>query len=54
VVSGLVGGLLLLIAFGIIETRVADPMFSVSLLKIRPFWAGNWRGTFMNSLLAVS
>ncbi len=41
VVAGLVGGTALLIAFAIIETRVADPMFSMSLFKIRPFWAGN-------------
>jgi MFS family permease len=41
VVAGLVGGVVLLIAFGIIETRVPHPMFSMTLFKIRPFWAGN-------------
>ena len=32
---------LLLVAFGVIETRVADPMFSMSLFRIRAFWTGN-------------
>ena len=41
VLAGLVGGALLLIVFAIIETRVSDPMFSMSLFRIRPFWAGN-------------
>ena len=27
--------------FAVIETRVADPMFRLSLFKIRPFTAGN-------------
>jgi MFS family permease len=35
------GGLAVLIAFCVIETRVADPMFRLSLFRIRPFTAGN-------------
>jgi MFS family permease len=34
-------GLAVLIAFCFIETRVADPMFRLSLFRIRPFTAGN-------------
>ncbi|HEX5089316.1 MAG TPA: MFS transporter [Nocardioides sp.] len=41
VVAGLVGGVLLLVAFVVIENRVADPMFSMHLFRIRPFAAGN-------------
>jgi MFS family permease len=41
VVSGLVGGVVLLVAFGIIETKIAEPMFRMSLFKIRAFAAGN-------------
>ncbi|MFT4010580.1 MAG: MFS transporter [Nocardioidaceae bacterium] len=41
VLAGLVGGTLMLIAFCIVESRVADPMFALSLFRIRPFWAGN-------------
>jgi MFS family permease len=37
----LIGGVALLVVFGIIETRTADPMFDVSLFKIRAFTAGN-------------
>jgi MFS family permease len=35
------GGLAVLAVFCVIETRVADPMFRLSLFKIRPFTAGN-------------
>ncbi|HMH92133.1 MAG TPA: hypothetical protein VK586_13750, partial [Streptosporangiaceae bacterium] len=35
------GGVALLAVFAVIETRVADPMFRLSLFKIRPFTAGN-------------
>jgi MFS family permease len=34
-------GLVVLIAFCFIETRVAEPMFRLSLFRIRPFTAGN-------------
>jgi MFS family permease len=41
-VLGLIGGgLLVLAAFCVIETRVADPMFRLGLFTIRPFTAGN-------------
>src|SRR5260370_15265504 len=47
-VIGLVGGGLATLAiFGVIEPRVAEPMFRLALFKIRPFTAGN-----MASLLA--
>jgi MFS family permease len=35
------GGLAVLIAFCVIETRVPDPMFRLTLFRIRPFTAGN-------------
>jgi len=35
------GGVALLIAFSFIETKVAEPMFRLSLFRIRPFTAGN-------------
>jgi MFS family permease len=41
VVGGLVGGVLLLVAFCVVETRVAQPMFSMGLFRIRSFSAGN-------------
>jgi MFS family permease len=41
VVAGLVGGTALLVVFVVVENRVADPMFSMHLFRIRPFAAGN-------------
>jgi MFS family permease len=41
VVGCLGGGIALLVAFCLIETRVADPMFHLELFKIRAFTAGN-------------
>jgi MFS family permease len=41
VIAGLVGGAALLVVFVIVENRVADPMFSMHLFKIRPFAMGN-------------
>jgi MFS family permease len=35
------GGVVVLVIFCVIETRVAEPMFRLSLFKIRPFTAGN-------------
>ena len=35
------GGVALLAVFAVIESRVTDPMFRLSLFKIRPFTAGN-------------
>jgi MFS family permease len=41
VVAGLAGGVALLAVFGVIETRIAEPMFQLSLFRIRAFAAGN-------------
>jgi MFS family permease len=40
VLTTLVAGVLLLVAFGVVETRVAQPMFRLQLFKIRAFSAG--------------
>jgi MFS family permease len=44
VVAGIVGGLALLVAFCVIETKVAAPLFSMDLFRIRQFTAGNLAG----------
>jgi MFS family permease len=44
VLAELIGGLLLLAIFCVIETRVLDPMFNLALFKIRAFAAGNIAG----------
>jgi MFS family permease len=41
VLTELIGGSLVLVAFCVIETRVAHPMFHLSLFRIRAFTAGN-------------
>ncbi|MFJ7945119.1 MFS transporter [Streptomyces sp. NPDC096354] len=41
VLSALIGGVIVLMIFGIVETRVAEPMFRMSLFRIRAFTAGN-------------
>jgi MFS family permease len=41
VLSLIIGGVVVLAAFCVIETRVPDPMFRLSLFRIRPFTAGN-------------
>ena len=41
VLTGMIGGVVVLIIFGIVETKIADPMFQMSLFKIRAFAAGN-------------
>jgi MFS family permease len=41
VLTGLIGGAAVLIVFGIVETKIAEPMFRMSLFKIRAFAAGN-------------
>ena len=41
VLGGLAVGVALLVAFGVIETKIAEPMFRMSLFKIRAFAAGN-------------
>ena len=47
VIGLLAGGLLLLIAFGVIESRIAEPMFQLSLFRIRAFTAGSTAGLVM-------
>ena len=44
VVGSLVGGVILLVAFVMIERRVAAPMFSLALFRIRAFAAGSAAG----------
>ena len=39
--TGLIGGVALLVAFCLIETQIAEPMFQLWLFKIRAFAAGN-------------
>ncbi|MDH6110334.1 MFS family permease [Kitasatospora sp. MAP12-15] len=41
VLGGLGGGVLLLVAFVLVERRVAQPMFNLALFRIRSFAAGN-------------
>ena len=48
VISLLGGGVILLWAFSVIERRVADPMFQLSLFKIRAFTAGAIAGLFVS------
>lgn len=44
VLSGLIGGVALIVAFGIIETHTAEPMFHMGLFRIRAFGLGNLAG----------
>jgi MFS family permease len=44
IIAGLAVGALLLIAFCVIETRVADPMFPLRLFRIAAFSSGNAAG----------
>ena len=41
VLSCLIGGVVVLAVFCVVETRVADPMFHIDLFRIRAFSAGN-------------
>ncbi len=41
VLAAIFGGLAILVLFGIIETKVAQPMFRLTLFRIRAFSAGN-------------
>ncbi len=41
VLAALIGGVAVLVAFAVIESRVPDPMFRLSLFRIRAFAAGN-------------
>ena len=49
VLGGLLGGIALLSAFVLIETRVAQPMFNLALFRIRAFTAGN-TATFLTAV----
>ncbi len=44
VLGAVIGGILLLVAFCVIETRVRQPMFQLSLLRNRAFGLGNLAG----------
>ena len=44
VIGLIAGGVLLLIAFGVIESRIAEPMFQLGLFRIRSFTAGSIAG----------
>ncbi len=44
VLAGIIGGIALLVAFVLIETRVPDPMFQLSLFRDRNFALGNLAG----------
>jgi MFS family permease len=48
VLGELIGGFVLLVVFVIIETKVAEPMFRLSLFKIREFTAGNVAGLLVS------
>ena len=50
VLAGLIGGVVLLVVFVFVEQRVAEPLFRISLFKIRPFAYGN----IANLALAMS
>jgi len=41
VLSAIFGGLAALVVFGVVETKVAEPLFRLSLFRIRAFAAGN-------------
>ena len=41
IIGGLAGGVAMLIAFCIFETKIAEPMFQMALFKIRAFATGN-------------
>jgi MFS family permease len=41
IITGLVGGAAVLVVFCVFETKIAEPMFQMSLFKIRAFAAGN-------------
>ena len=44
VIGLIAGGVVLLIAFGVIEGRIAEPMFQLGLFRIRSFTAGSIAG----------
>jgi len=48
VLGELIGGVVLLIVFVLIETRVAEPMFRIGLFRIRAFTFGNLAGLLVS------
>jgi MFS family permease len=50
VLTAMIGGVVLLVVFVFVETKVAEPLFRISLFRIRPFAAGN----IANLMLAMS
>jgi MFS family permease len=48
VLAELIGGVILLVAFWLIENNVAEPMFNLKLFRIRAFSAGNLAGLMMS------
>jgi MFS family permease len=48
VLAGLIGGVALLVVFCFIETRIAEPMFQLSLFRIRAFTFGNLAGLLVS------
>jgi MFS family permease len=48
VLGEIIGGVVLLIVFVLIETHIADPMFRLGLFKIREFTAGNMAGLLVS------
>ncbi|HTU97535.1 MAG TPA: MFS transporter [Solirubrobacteraceae bacterium] len=49
VIAAILGGLVILVAFTVIETRVAEPMFRLPLFRIRAFSGGSV-ATFLSAL----
>jgi MFS family permease len=49
VLSFLIGGMVLLLAFIVVESRVKSPMFNLRLFRIRPFLAGNLASLFAST-----
>jgi MFS family permease len=41
IIGGLIGGALVLVVFCVVETKIPEPMFQMSLFKVRAFAAGN-------------
>ena len=48
VLTALIGGVLMLVVFWIIENNVEEPMFNIRLFRIRAFTAGNLAGLLMS------
>jgi MFS family permease len=48
VLGEIIGGAVMLVIFLVIETRIAEPMFRLSLFKIREFTAGNVAGLLVS------